>query len=615
MIPTGNLVVNGNFEAGNSGFSSSYGHQLDLVPESKYYVTNDAKKTHFGFTGSGHSGSGNFMVVNGSPAGNVSVWCQSIKVVPHTRYSFSTWLCTISQGNPAALQFSINGKNFGNIFNAPLKTGSWIQFFELWNSGTDSTATICIVNQNTVANGNDFGLDDIEFSTCLPNTASLGFSLGIDLTICEGTTARITATSAGFDSVVWFDGSRNTYFDVSSSGIYWATGWKDSCKATDSVQVNVYPPITPDLGADLVLCMPSVRLYGDSTGGEKYSWSTGDSTASILVSKSGIYWLKEMRGACVGFDSITIVLTHLPEGFLGVDKYACIGDTVLVGITDTSGFTLLWDDASNLPSRSVFQDATCILSAYAVGCTFTDTVTILFSPKPIIELGLDSIICNGESITLDALNPQYSVAWNVGDTLQQITTDTAGNFIVRVNNNGCIVQDSIRVSIDSGYPILLADSFIICSDFGDTIQLYPGHAYSYLWQPDGQTDSILIVTKPVLLSLTLANERGCKNTKQFEIEERCGPKIYVPNAFSPNNNKINEVFLPKGVFIDSFQMHIYNRWGEKVFNTFDQFQGWDGTFKGQPCPEEVYVYIILYRGVDKKGISEKLLKGKLFLVR
>lgn len=89
-------------------------------------------------------------------------------------------------------------------------------------------------------------------------------------------------------------------------------------------------------------------------------------------------------------------------------------------------------------------------------------------------------------------------------------------------------------------------------------------------------------------------------------------KLFMPNAFSPDNNNINEQFGPKGVFIKKYQFTVYNRWGEKLFETFNCLEPWDGTFKGERCMESVYLYRLEALGTDNKHYQ---LKGTFTLLR
>ena len=101
------------------------------------------------------------------------MWCQDIEIEPETTYNFSTAVSTVANGNQALLQFSINGETIGTPFIAPNITGTWSEFNATWNSNTSTNAEICIVNQNTCG-GNDFGLDEISFSTlCTPQKVTV----------------------------------------------------------------------------------------------------------------------------------------------------------------------------------------------------------------------------------------------------------------------------------------------------------------------------------------------------------------------------------------------------------------------------------------------------------
>ena len=158
-------VVNGDFEQGNVGFTSAYQYNTNVWDEGTYCVDVDASLHHTDFVGLGHGGTGNFMIVNGATTPGTNVWTEQITVNQNTNYAFSTWVCTLAgtSNQLAYLQFSINGEQIGEVFSAPEATNQWVQFYELWNSGDNTSATITILNQNTQGSGNDFGLDDVSF--------------------------------------------------------------------------------------------------------------------------------------------------------------------------------------------------------------------------------------------------------------------------------------------------------------------------------------------------------------------------------------------------------------------------------------------------------------------
>ncbi len=206
--PGAESVVNGNFDQGNVGFTSAYQYNTNLFGEGTYYVDYDASLHHENFVGLGHGGTGNFMIVNGATTPGINVWTEQITVVPNTYYAFSTWVCTLA-GTPdqvALLQFSINGNQIGGIFSAPAQFNTWQQFYELWYSGSSTSATITILNQNTGVAGNDFGLDDISFCEivlvgapqCTVYVGSMSATATADDTeLCEGELTTLHALPTG----------------------------------------------------------------------------------------------------------------------------------------------------------------------------------------------------------------------------------------------------------------------------------------------------------------------------------------------------------------------------------------------------------------------------------
>jgi len=170
LLSAQNLIENGDFELGNlANFTSHY--KIDCGPqtldEGAYCIT-DSTNLFFPWSWSDcnnkTTGGKKMMAVNGATTANEKVWCYQVTgLKKNTYYKFSTYLASVIKDNPAKLQFSINDNPVGNIFTASDSTCKWNQFYELWNSGNSTTANICIVNQNTISNGNDFALDDISF--------------------------------------------------------------------------------------------------------------------------------------------------------------------------------------------------------------------------------------------------------------------------------------------------------------------------------------------------------------------------------------------------------------------------------------------------------------------
>jgi hypothetical protein len=168
-----NLIVNGNFEAGNSGFTSQYAFQSDLTSDIEgggaggYNIAANPQASHPSWVSfydhTSGTASGHMLVANGSLTGTKIVWTETVSVKPHTQYVFSYWLASSYPDNLATIRCLINGTPIGDA-PAPPVGGGWINVSYVWNSDSNCKAVIRLVDTNTQYNGNDFAIDDIVFS-------------------------------------------------------------------------------------------------------------------------------------------------------------------------------------------------------------------------------------------------------------------------------------------------------------------------------------------------------------------------------------------------------------------------------------------------------------------
>ena len=168
-----NVILNGDFEGGNTAalnnFSTAYipgvgGSWGILSDPGTFAISTSPNNVHSNFSNCPDhtSGSGNMLIANGSSTAGTSVWCQTVTVYPNIDYIFSCWaMNVISDPNISNLQFFVNGVQIGGIFSTTPIGCEWLEFNDVWNSGANTTAQLCIVNQNITGGGNDFAIDDI----------------------------------------------------------------------------------------------------------------------------------------------------------------------------------------------------------------------------------------------------------------------------------------------------------------------------------------------------------------------------------------------------------------------------------------------------------------------
>lgn len=169
------ILVNGDFELGNTGFTSEFTFTTNITPASTYVITEDPSLNHSSATSYGDhtSGSGLMMAVNGSTTPDDVVWEQTVAVDTNSAYEFSVF--TSSWFSPGGLQLSINNVAVGSVFSTSSINGVWEQTLRSWSSGSAITATLQLINTASAFTGNDFALDDLTFvkTTVIPIPATV----------------------------------------------------------------------------------------------------------------------------------------------------------------------------------------------------------------------------------------------------------------------------------------------------------------------------------------------------------------------------------------------------------------------------------------------------------
>lgn len=142
-----------------------------------------------------------------------------------------------------------------------------------------------------------------------------------------------------------------------------------------------------------------------------------------------------------------------------------------------------------------------------------------------------------------------------------------------------------------------------------------GAGYKYKWSPTNDTLQRIIVTSPGTFTVVVTNVQNCSTQSSVTIREVCPPRVFVSNSFTPNGDGINDSYTIYGEHIGSFQMLIFNRWGEIIFETKDKNLPWDGIYKGEPMPIGVYPWLITYTGDSQEYYGPYRMNGSVTVVR
>ncbi len=672
QVASADLIGNGGFESGNAAFTSSYTYQSDVTPAGTYYVGNNPNTYHSGFSACPDhtTGAGNMMIVNGAGTPNTSVWCQTINVVPNTNYAFGCWAESVSAGSPAILQFSINSALLGAPFTVPATVCQWQQFYAVWNSGSNTTADICIVNQNTTGGGNDFALDDISFvSLCnVSDTVTIVVhnpdTVLVNAAICDGDvytfpdggtgTVSMIDTSLllnryGCDSTVITNLTVNPVYAVD---VYDTICANQSYTLPDATTVTTAGTYTTTLltinGCDSVITtylhvwpVSATTVTDTICTGSTYTLPDGNTvntSGSYVVTLANIY----------GCDSVvTTVLTVINVGLTAqVTDVQCNSEsTGAVAITATGGvlpYTYVLSQAGSVLQTNT-QGAFAALAAgsYTIdvtdnfGCTATIGATV---SEPALLVATDTVshvtcygLGNGQVVvntTGGTVPYTYSLTGQPDNATGVFAGLQAGSYTyVVTDDNGCtqtaavVITEPQQVQLN----VVPLDATI---NLGDTLQLAATSNYDpatiYLWSPANGlscTDCANpVVTTYNSMEYTVqvtadVNGNSCTAVQPVTVTVIPRYDLFIPNTFTPNSDGNNDVFRIYGRLqaLKYIDVQIFNRIGEKVYESNDLNFAWDGTYKGAPLNPAVFVYTL--RAVFVDDHTEELYKGTITLIK
>ncbi len=264
----------------------------------------------------------------------------------------------------------------------------------------------------------------------------------------------------------------------------------------------------------------------------------------------------------------------------------------------------VWYDGSHDSSKVFTQSGVYWVTNFYAGFTVTDTLKVTFTDSLPTQLYYTGF-CVGDSVLLTARNAQ-TYLWSTGNTNQQCYAAQTDTLVVIGTTNGCVVTDTFYVQAFTNPIISGLSDTVVCFDDIQKVKLDGGEHYTYLWQPTGETTQTIYSTQAMLYTLTVSDSNGCKASEQVAVDEECAVGFYIPNAFSPNGDGINEelkIVLPRGKLI---RFEVYNRWGQLLESNTT------GTWSGYQAQEGVYVISITY--TDQTG-KKQYAKGNVTLLR
>jgi gliding motility-associated-like protein len=482
------------------------------------------------------------------------------------------------------------------------------------------------------------------------------FQLGNDTTICQGQTVLLCGSAP--ETGVTYQWSPNTGLSSSISlnataspmqpTEYTLTASRMGCLLQESIIVDIIPiGISIQNASPLQICKgdnvqlmalaePAVTTITWTPNDGSLNTNTGSNVVAAPIA-STTYIASVTNGGCVKFDTILVAVDSLPWnlGLVVGDTSICGGETVLLASTpynsnEFAGMQFSWTgeglvSLDNIPSAVAQPTETTTYYRLVTNgaCTWVDSITVTLitssltvSPDTVLNCGVSSIQLNAQ-----ASEAGGSYSWSNGSSIPNPIVELAigSNTFTVVYTNSCgdSFSETIAVDVTSGPSVLIknvADTVYLGAEV--VLEADSMNAVTILWSNGSTADTAVVHPQSLpttAYAVIVTDEFGCTavDTMVLEVLE---PVFEIPNAFSPNGDDTNDMFqvVIKGENVKVKSMQVWNRWGQLVFESKNENEGWDGRQDGRESPSDVYVYSIL---VQMPNGLEFRRKGDLTLLR
>lgn len=290
------------------------------------------------------------------------------------------------------------------------------------------------------------------------------------------------------------------------------------------------------------------------------------------------------------------------------------------GTTETrAAFSRVYDELGDFPVRLILEDR-------CLGTLDTSLRDVAISLRQAVTASPDARVCEGTTIELAAfdlpgaryewMGPNGFAAATQRITLPMVGPEATGRYAVVGNVSGCKTFPlEVGVVVDTTPVVQLAEDLDFCGRKGGSVLLDAGTFVAYAWNT-GAGRNPLNVDVEGDYSVTVTDENGCVAVASTFVDEFCPTRFYVPSAFSPNSDGVNDRFEVEAVDFTALELHVYDRWGGLLFASTPAVPAWDGRVNGAPAPAGSYLYSVAVTGTGDDGTAgTQVQSGVVVLVR
>lgn len=440
--------------------------------------------------------------------------------------------------------------------------------------------------------------------------------------ICKGTPTTYTVTGSSIiTNYRWLSNNASsptiTLSTSKDTTIKAELTFQGGCKDTAEYKIKVKTATVTKVSGNTQIC-PNGTTELTASGGYTYQWNTGSTNSKIKISTPKDSLVKVIINN-IGCSNDTLQVNITTNKTIKATLYSdediiCTGTalTLIAG----GGDAYTWNTGQKGAMLSVLAQTTTKYEVKAEikddNCSDTANITITVKPAPTVTISGQSSVCEGKSTTLQADGNGTTYLWSTGETNSSISVNPVLNtsYSVTVFNGSCMDTSTTQVTVIPTYTVNAGSNVTIIKGASAVLSASTGGVVSW-WPIDGLdcNNCLNPQASPVLTTtyyVTTEAGSGCTNSDSVTIYVIYCAELFVPNAFSPNSDNVNDVLYIKNDCIKELEFKIYDRWGNKVFESTDVANGWDGSYLGKNMNADIFVYsmnALLFSGeqISRKG--------------
>ena len=445
--------------------------------------------------------------------------------------------------------------------------------------------------------------------------------LGEDQFVCPGDTVPLPVADQPGVMFRWDDGSQGPNRLAMGPGRYHLTLSNACGRESDTLHLRRHPVPEPfTLAPGAALCPDQALWLTHEAPGLQYLWSDGSQADSLLVAQPGLYWLElsDSCGLVSQRDSVPVdnLLPPTPVE-LGADTTLCQGETWPIALPpDDAAVSYLWSDGSDQPGNLLTAPGLYWVELRNACGVWRDSLRLTELVPPVaFDLGASRALCAGQALRLGIdPQPQVQYQWQDGFAASRREVDTPGIYQLIAQNRCGQQRDQVRVRPVPLPDMTLPNDTLLCLGQVFNLDVARPEVDQYQWQ-DGRSGPSYQVRRSGTYWVWGENACG-RDTAFLRVQvDPCDCEVFLPSAFTPNQDGLNEGFGPltacDAEFID-FQ--IFNRWGQRIYRD-EAAAAWNGTYQGRPAPLGVYTWVLRYRWDANGTAPQRSLKGTVTLLR